>query len=90
MDIYSSTQQHGYSLTLADGTEVLMDISTKADMLRVTSFIQAGEKTAAWIDNGGIPVEIQDVFDCETEDHLDPITWLNEDIRIYREKIDVA
>jgi len=75
--------QHGYSLTLVDGREVVMDVSNKEDFLRVTSVMQAGEKTAAWFDDRGVATEITDVFDCETEDHLDPLTWAEEDVFIY-------
>lgn len=65
---------HGYELTLADGREVLMDICDESQRGAVVS---VADDAVGWR-TGKVITLIEDVYDCETEDHLDPVEWAKE------------
>lgn len=70
---------HGYELTLADGREVLMDISDESQRKAVVPVDDA----AGWM-TGKVITVIEDVYDCETEDHLDPVEWAKDCVWPFR------
>lgn len=65
---------HGYELTLADGREVLMDIGVESQRKAV---VPIADGVVGWR-TGKVITSIKDVYDCETEDHLDPVEWAKE------------
>lgn len=79
--------QHGYSLTLANGDEIIMDVSNEDDWGNVQQMVwgdyfnehevdpEDGLDRVGWGNDSDGHIEIVDVFDCETEDHLDPKWW---------------
>lgn len=68
-----------YCLTLADGSEVFMNLNMHEDWMR----IQKMADRVGWQDDNGALVEIADVYDIDMEDHLVPICWAKEDVWIY-------
>lgn len=72
-------EPHGYCLALADGREVIIDISTADDWGNVQECYDGDRKFPGWGD-ADEHVEIVDVYDCETESHLDPLAWAEGDV----------
>ena len=85
---------HGYELTLADGREILMDIGNESQreavvpvtvvpttVIPITAVlvpaVPVPDCVVGWMTGPDI-TSIKDVYDCETEDHLNPVEWAKE------------
>ena len=80
---------HGYELTLADGHEILMDIGNEPQreavvpvtVIPITAVpvpaVPVPDCVVGWMTGPDI-TSIKDVYDCETEDHLNPVEWAKE------------
>ena len=80
---------HGYELTLADGREIIMDIGDESQrkavvpttVIPITAVpvpaVPVPDCVVGWMTGPDI-TSIKDVYDCETEDHLDPVEWAKE------------
>ena len=71
--------QHGFTLTLDDGREQIIDLSDEDDFY---SIMKSCGKIRLDDPINNFPV-ITNVFDCETEDNLDPKKWYEEYITPY-------
>ena len=71
--------QHGFTLTLDDGREQIIDLSNEDDFY---SIMKSCGKIRLDDPINNFPV-ITNVFDCETEDNLDPKKWYEEYITPY-------
>lgn len=79
---------HGYTLELADGREIVMDVGCEEDWGNVQQMFKDDGcgtliSTVGWGNDSDGHSEIVDVFDCESEDHLFPLTWATEDVWKY-------
>jgi len=81
---------HGYSLELKNGDEVIMDVGVEEDWGNVQDCYTDwdGEKHRNCVGWGCEDdwEEIVDVYDCETETHLDPMEWAKECVWCYVNK----
>ena len=64
---------HGFTLETDGYGEVIIDVSTQAD---VGSVRLVTDRKREIVEFSGS--EITDVFDVETEDHIDPVAWYYE------------
>ena len=80
---------HEYELTLADDREILMDIGNEsqreavvpATVIPITAVpvpaVPVPDCVVGWMTGPDI-TNIKDVYDCETEDHLNTVEWAKE------------
>lgn len=78
---------HGYELTLADGREIVIDIACEEDWGNVQPCLpddcEDWENSVGWGNDEDGHEKIVDVYDCETETHLDPSAWAEERVWCY-------
>ena len=64
---------HGFTLVTKDYGETIIDVSIRQDVEYVTRVPNVKQDVVQY---SGSPV--LDVFDVESEDHLDPVAWYDE------------
>ena len=72
---------HRFALETEGYGEVIIDISIRDD---ISYLERRTERKHDFVQYSGSP--IVDVFDVETEDHLDPVAWYDEWIKPLKEK----
>ncbi len=92
---YDTVPMHYYKLYLANGDEVLMDVSTEEDWGNVQQMVwgdvfaneekdpEDGLDRVGWGNDSDGHIEIVDVKDLDNDEHLDPKWWAENRVWCY-------